>query len=412
MGNLRIAIASSGLGHVFRGIEGWAQDLAAALHDRGEDVTLFKGGGTAELPYEHVLKCLKRDDDATNRLHRWLPKRVVWRAGLGSVYGIEQISFGLSLLGQLRAGRFDLLHVQDPQLAQFVQRAKRLGLVRTKVILAHGTNEPVNFLNRIEFLQHLAPWHLEEVRKAGAWRPTWSAIPNFIDTSVFRPGRNNAMRDELGISRDAIVVLSVAAIKKDHKRIDYLLAEFARLIESYPDIPAHLIVAGGAEAETDELVELGRKTLGNRFTPLVRFPRHRMPELYRAADVFTLCSLREMMPIALVEGTASGIPCLVHNHPILRWIAGSGEQAVLDLSTPGALADALRDLCCDADRRAALGRLSRRHCEANFGRDSVVSQILDYYGQVMGSEMPTTQKQSQAHRPNALQLASAASENV
>lgn len=412
MGKLRIAIASSGLGHVFRGIEGWAQDLAAALYDRGEDVVLFKGGGAAELPYERVLKCLKREDDATKRLHRMLPKRLVWRVGLGSVYGIEQITFGIKLLRHLRAGAFDLLHVQDPQLAQFVQRAKSLGLVRTKVILAHGTNEPVEFLSRIEFLQHLAPWHLEETKKAGAWKPTWSAIPNFIDTASFSPSRNDAMRSELGISRDAIVILCVAAIKREHKRIDYLLAEFARLIESCPQLPVHLVVAGGAEAETDELVELGRKTLGDRFTPLVRFPRHRMAELYRAADVFTLCSLREMMPIALVEATASGLPCVVHNHPILRWIAGSGEQAVIDMSAGGALADALRELCFDSDRRAALGQLARRHCEANFGRDSVVSQIVAYYDQVAGNEIKTSDVRLQTHRPNALELASAASENV
>jgi hypothetical protein len=41
---LKIAVVSSGLGHVARGIETWADDLAAALYKRGVDVTLFKGG--------------------------------------------------------------------------------------------------------------------------------------------------------------------------------------------------------------------------------------------------------------------------------------------------------------------------------------------------------------------------------
>ena len=40
---MRIAIASSGLGHVARGIETWALDTAAALAARGVDVTLFGG---------------------------------------------------------------------------------------------------------------------------------------------------------------------------------------------------------------------------------------------------------------------------------------------------------------------------------------------------------------------------------
>ena len=48
----------------------------------------------------------------------------------------------------------------------------RLGLVRTKTILAHGTEEPAAFLKKITYLQHLAPWHLEECRTAGVWKPT------------------------------------------------------------------------------------------------------------------------------------------------------------------------------------------------------------------------------------------------
>jgi hypothetical protein len=41
--NVRIAIASSGLGHVARGIESWAADLGKALAERGERIALFKG---------------------------------------------------------------------------------------------------------------------------------------------------------------------------------------------------------------------------------------------------------------------------------------------------------------------------------------------------------------------------------
>src|SRR5205085_1745716 len=118
---LRIAVASSGLGHITRGVEVWAQDLAAALHERGENVTLFKGGGVAEEAYERVLRCFRREGIAARLSHRVLPNACVWRAGLDSVYGIEQVTFGLMLLSHLRFGGFDVLHVQDPQLAQFVQ---------------------------------------------------------------------------------------------------------------------------------------------------------------------------------------------------------------------------------------------------------------------------------------------------
>ncbi len=377
----RIVIASSGLGHVARGIEAWADDLAAALATRGEDVTLCKGAGTATRPYERVVPCLRREAPWTKRLLRALPRRASWRVGLGSPYDIEQTTFALRLLPYLRRRRADILHVQDPRVAAIVQRARRCGLVRTRTILAHGTEEPVPFLRGIEYLQHLAPWHLEQVRDAGAWRPAWTAIPNFIDTDRFAPGRSDALRAELGIPADGLVVLTAAAIKRHHKRIDHLIAEFARLRQATPDLPVWLVVAGGWEAETDALVAEGTRLLGDRVRFLVRFPRPRMPELYRAADVFTLCSLFEMMPIALIEATASGLPCAVNRHPVVEWMTGPGGVRV-DMAAPGALAAALGDLLADQGRRAAMGREARAHCLANFSRDAVVDRILAYYQQV------------------------------
>lgn len=375
---LKIAVASSGLGHVARGIEAWADDLAAALAARGEDVTLCKGAGTATRPHERVVPCLRRESDGTRRLLKLLPRRASWRLGLGSPYGVEQTTFALRLLSLLRRHHIDVLHVQDPQVALIAQRARRLGLVRTRTVLAHGTEEPVAFLRRVEFLQHLAPWHLEQAREAGAWKPTWTAIPNFIDTDRFAPGRSDALRAELGIPADGLVVLTAAAIKRHHKRIDHLLAEFARLRESAPQLPVWLVVAGGWEAETDELIEQGKRLLGDRVRFLVRFPRERMPELYRAADVFALASLFEMMPIALIEATASGLPCVVHRHPIMGWMTGPGGVSV-DMAAPGELASALGELLAAPARRATTGRAARDHCLANFSRDAVVDSILAYY---------------------------------
>src|SRR4051812_35874979 len=70
----KIVIASSGLGHVARGIEAWANDLARALVARGLDTTLCKGGGIAHAPHEHVLDCWQRTSDKTRKLLDWLPR--------------------------------------------------------------------------------------------------------------------------------------------------------------------------------------------------------------------------------------------------------------------------------------------------------------------------------------------------
>lgn len=378
---LRVCVASSGLGHVARGIEAWAADLGKALTRRGVDVSLCKGGGGESGDHEKRLWCLQREGRTTSRLLSITPRRFLWRLGLGSPYEIEQTSFALGLVRHLRRRRADILHVQDPQLALLIQRARSVGLVRTRTILAHGTEEPPEFLKRIEFLQHLAPFHAESARNAGIWRPNWTTIPNFIDTEFFSPGPRGTIREELQIPADALIVLCVAAIKRSHKRIDYLLREFEALVAANSGLPVWLVVAGGWEKETDELIACGKTLLGDRVRFLVRFPRQRIPDLYRSADVFVLTSLFEMMPIALLEAQGSGLPCIVHDHANLKWATGPGALAA-DLSLSGNLAIHLKELLLDPHRRETMAAEARRYCSETFSEPTVMSQITDYYQRI------------------------------
>ena len=202
---MNIAIASSGLGHVSRGIETWALDLSSALAERGMEVTLFAGAavgtahsaeriahrGEAQIAASHacfdaaptfggsgrsltpcamprapcslrirVLPCLRRSGIAARLMALCLPG-FCWRWGLKSAYGVEQFSFWIRLWPQLRRGAFDIIHVQDPIVGLWAQIFRNHGWIPTRVILAHGTEEPPEFLERFEYVQHLAPWHAE-----------------------------------------------------------------------------------------------------------------------------------------------------------------------------------------------------------------------------------------------------------
>jgi len=378
----RVVVASSGLGHVTRGIEIWAADLGRALWERGVPVTLCKGGGTATQNYERVIRCLPREDERNKKLLRWLPRHFAWRLGFGSSYSIEQVTFAGSLLLYLRKHPADILHVQDPVVAHVVQQARRLGLVRTRTILAHGTEEPNEWLKRIEFVQQLAPWHLEQTVKAGIARSTWVAIPNFVDGSRFNRIARTEARKKLALPDDAVVLLTVSAIKRDHKRIDWLLREFTELRQIIPAMRIYLVVAGGWESDTDELITQAQLRHGDFVKFLVRFPSERMADVYATADIFTLCSLREMMPIALLEAMASGLPCVTHDYPVAAWMTGPGSVRV-DMASPGTLASAWLRLIHHPADRARLGEAARVYCDKHFGKTSVVDRILDYYAFVL-----------------------------
>ena len=420
---MRIAIASSGLGHVARGIETWALDTAAALAARGVDVTLFGGAGVERRGSMELrvvtLPGLKRTDRRAAFWAKALPG-CTWRWGLKDTYGLEQFCFWRRLEPQLRQGGYDVLHVQDPMLAYWCRRARNRGRLRAKEILAHGTEESLDFLRQFDYVQHLAPWHLEMaecgMRNAEAagegdgegtnrtedtaaphrerGRPLWTAIPNFVDTEVFRPveceDEKQQCRAEFGIPADAFVIGTAAAVKRHHKRIDYLIREFAAVNagsrHSRTAARPYLVIAGSRQKDTDELVAMARDRAGDRVRILLDLPRDTMPGFYRALDVFVLASVFEMMPIAVLEALASGIPVVANNHPVLRWMVGAdlvpgGEM--VDMATEGALADCLQGIGpAWRDRRGASAR--RRALEA-FSRDVVVDAYTAYYAKVMAS---------------------------
>jgi len=402
---MKVAIASSGLGHVSRGIETWALDTAKALAGNGVDVTLFSGAGcpafakaTAGMRVSgvacRVVPCLRR----YGGMARWLATLSpgwAWRWGLKNPYGWEQWSFWRGLRRELIRGGFDILHVQDPMVAYWCNRARRQGKVTAKEILAHGTEESPEFLGRFDYVQHLAPWHLQQAASvAGASRVAsrvsgehWTAIPNFVDTDVFRPARDAtekaACRRELGVPEGAFVLGTAAAVKKSHKRIDYLIREFADFLATRDTpFPAYLLIAGARQADTDELVALARELADDRIRILLDVPRDKMPEFYRSLDLFVLASLFEMMPIAVLEALASGVPLVTNRHPVLEWMAGEGGEAI-DISLEGALSSRLRGV--DVDWLRSRSAKARSRALACFNRQVVIERYVDYYGEVMNA---------------------------
>lgn len=388
---VKIAVASSGLGHVARGIETWARDTAVALAAQGAEVTLFAQEQFEAQRSELGASCpvillpsLRRGDDRAVRLSRRSPGWS-WRWQLKDPYGWEQLSFWRHLWPHLRRARFDILHVQDPMLAWWCRLFRRTSLLRTKEILAHGTEETPGFLAKFDYVQHLAPWHLEQ---AGGGR-LWMAIPNFVDTAVFRPrrpdGAKDGLRARLGIPEEAFVVGTVAAVKKGHKRVDYLIREFASSASS-----SFLLIAGAKTEDSDGLVRLAEELAPKRVRFLFDRPRSEMPEVYRAMDLFVLASLFEMMPIALLEALASGLPVAVNRHPVLEWMAGlSGDPAcrggvALEMGREGGLCAFLESVT--PAWLAECGACARRQAERNFAVPVVIGQYLDLYRQVV--ELP------------------------
>ena len=170
----------------------------SSVGNESEQRTTDNGQRTT-TPRIVVLPCLRRFDDARARLVRLTPGWA-WRWGLKSGYGWEQFSFWLRLWPKLKKGRYDILHVQDPMLAWWCRKFRKLGLVGTTEILAHGTEEPAQWLRQFEYVQHLAPWHLanSELGTRNCGTRKLGTRNSELGTGSKELGTRNAEQRELG----------------------------------------------------------------------------------------------------------------------------------------------------------------------------------------------------------------------
>jgi len=378
---MKIAIASSGLSHITRGMEGWSEDISRGLKDRGIDVTLFKGSGPRRANYEKVLPTFRRNKTPARVFGR-LTSKGLWRIGLGSPLGIETFFFGLQLIAHLRKG-FDLVHLKQASLASFLLNAKRMGIIDLPIVLSNGQIANEDFLGRCDYVQHLTPCMERADCNAadmGKIPSNRFVIPNFIDTALFVPIDRKMCRKRLGLPEDDFIILSAGTVRRYHKRMDYFIQEMHELMSSGRD-RVHAVIAGARDPETEEIVKMGQERLGERLTILTDVPRHEMPYLYNAADVFVLCSLLEAFGTVLIEAMSCNVPVICHDHPSFRWIVQSSGFHI-DMAREGSLKEAL-STCMENHAAGPNSLEGRQRVLVEFSRDIVVEKMIGMYRKIL-----------------------------
>jgi glycosyltransferase involved in cell wall biosynthesis len=182
-----------------------------------------------------------------------------------------------------------------------------------------------------------------------------------------------ALRAELGIPAEAPLVMAVGRLVPI-KRFDLLLQAFREVLARLPE--AHLAIAGdGAPELRAELERLARPMAGR-----VHFLgwRRDLERLYADADVLALTSDNEGTPVTVIEAVASGLPVVATRvggvEDVLTDamgtmvapgdVAGIARALVARLSSPGPLADSLRDDVCQRfSHRRLIGDVERLYDE-------------------------------------------------
>ena len=187
-------------------------------------------------------------------------------------------------------------------------------------------------------------------------------INNGVDTSRFFAGEELELRRELGLTPEELLILAVGRLSEE-KGIGFLLEALAQLVPRFSGIRL-AVVGDGPEREALE-ERTGSLALGEHVSFLGM--RSDIPALLRAADVFALPSLKEALPIALLEAMASHCCVVASRVGGVPFALEDGRDGLLvDPGDPAQLVASLSEVLEDDLRRKALGEAGRARVELDF----------------------------------------------
>lgn len=362
---MKIAIACSGLGHLRRGFETFAEDLYGQLRKGCEDDVLLFAGGGRTVPPRYALWNVPRGSPFWRLSHPFV-----------SPYVGEQLTFALSLARKLKEENVAIVHVSDCQLASFLARLLRGLQNRPRILFSNGGPMSPADYRGFDFIHQVNPLEMERAIAAGVSSNRMMLVPYGVDTERFRPTEVKALRRRIGIPDESFLVLTVGA-HGAHKRLDYLVREIAGAGDD-----VHLLVAGqSAGRETKSLQQLARDLLGDRVS-FVSLLHEAMPDAYASADLYLHTALREGFGLALLEAMACGLPIVYHDEAVMSWIVNDAGIAV-DMTKEGIVAETIRSMRTGERDLRRLAERARRRAEETFSWGSVLHQYRRLYREVL-----------------------------
>jgi glycosyltransferase involved in cell wall biosynthesis len=174
-----------------------------------------------------------------------------------------------------------------------------------------------------------------------------SYIPNGVDASFFQT------RDYDVPPRRLLFV----GTWLDRKGTHYLVAAFAKLVESLPNL--RLTVAGCLVDEST-VQQNFPEALHGRLDVVPFVPAAEMPRVYAAHDLFVFPSLVEGMPLCLLEAMASGMPVVTTDTCGMADVVEHERNGLLvEPADAEGIAEAVRRLTGCRELRERLGRAAQ-----------------------------------------------------
>jgi glycosyltransferase involved in cell wall biosynthesis len=159
-----------------------------------------------------------------------------------------------------------------------------------------------------------------------------------IDAGKFRPGAKDDARGRVGITGESPVILFVGNLVPV-KGVDVLIDACAHLIRRGTRVRCYLVGQGPLEGQLrNQIAQLGLAADVTLVGPVLH---EKLPDWFRAADVFVLPSHSEGVPCVLLEAAACRTPYVASRVGGIPEIAHLNDGQMVTPGDAGALAGAI-----------------------------------------------------------------------
>jgi phosphatidylinositol alpha 1,6-mannosyltransferase len=198
-------------------------------------------------------------------------------------------------------------------------------------------------------------------------------ISNGVDWGTFQVGKSTLLRDRLGISRDAMVILSVGRnhIKKGYA---YGIKAFARVAERFKN--AHYVIVGAGASQLAPAVNEAHVNEQVKLVEQVRMSE--MPAIYHSADIFFNPSLVEGFAQVNAQALACGLPCVITDAPGNCDAGDHGGALIARSADSTSMADMLQLLIEDSALKERLAREAHA-AGKSYAWETIAREYLDIF---------------------------------
>ena len=369
MKTVRILFSCTGVGIFNRGIESFFRESFDGLkHMPGIEVRLLKGAGESSYNEFAIWNI--------NRTSSIAP--IIGRLFNRNEYVIEQWSSFLPVINQIRRYRPHVIFYSDSNLGFLLYWFRRQIGVPYRLLFSNGGPCRPPFV-RTDYVHQVAPFYYKQAIQASEPPQKHFMVPYGIeipqDELIMNRDSVSALRKQLKLPTDRPIVISVGAIDPNsHKRMSYLISEVSALPEPRP----YLVMLGQILLGSNQIVEQATHLLGiDNFTAR-SVPYERVKAYYQTADIFALASLSEGFGRVFLEALMYGLPCLVHDHPVMRYVLDS-HGTFADLSKPDALASQLFLLLHSDEGKPDRASNKRNYVRDKFSWPTLASQYVEMF---------------------------------